>query len=166
MYTYLLCPICGKYLEKRPHDKRERRYCPCCGFVHYINPIPAVIAVVEKENSLLLIQRGKPPAQGMWTFPSGFMESGESAETACLRELKEETGLSGEITSLLGVYYENSPMYGDVVNIAYVVRPAAGSTPRAGDDAADVRYVPVQKIHTVAFASFRQALKDYRKRFL
>ncbi len=166
MYTYIFCPVCGNHLQKRPDDIRHRNYCPHCGFVHYVNPLPAVLAIVEKDRHFLLIKRGKPPAQGKWTFPSGFIEANESAEAACLRELQEETGIIGESIELLGVYYEKSDLYGDVLNIAYVVHPAPGCILKAGDDALEACFVPLQELGEIAFASFRQALQDYRKRFL
>ena len=71
MYIYHFCPVCGNHLQKRPHDPQNRDHCAKCGFVHYINPLPAAVAIVEKEGALLLIQRGMEPAKGEWTFPSG-----------------------------------------------------------------------------------------------
>ncbi len=165
MYTYSFCPVCGKNLEKRPHDGPPRKWCPHCGFVHYVNPLPAVVAIAEKEDELLLVLRGKPPEAGKWTFPSGFIEADETPETACLRELEEETGIRGTVETLIGVYYEKSEIYGDVLNIAYRVRPEKGCTPHAGDDAADVRFFPIADMKDIAFASFRQALADYKARF-
>ncbi len=165
MYTFHFCPVCGKILQKRPRDPRDLDWCADCGYVHYKNPLPAAVAIVEREGELLLILRGMPPEKDKWTFPSGFMEAGESPEEACLRELKEETGLTGEIVDLLGVYHEPSEMYGDVLNIFFVVRPEPGSVPVAGDDAADVRYVPVEEIGDIAFASFRQAFAEYKRRY-
>ena len=165
MYTYQFCPACGNTLEKRPKEGPPRKWCPHCGFVHYVNPLPAVIAIAEMEGKLLLVLRGKPPEAGRWTFPSGFIEADEAPEKACLRELEEETGVRGTVEALLGVYYEKSEMYGDVLNIAYRVRPEEGSCPCAGDDAADARFVPIAEVKDIAFASFRQALADYKAGF-
>lgn len=165
MYTYLFCPTCGKSLEKRPQDPHHRDYCPHCGFVHYINPLPAVIAIVENEKQFLLVQRGKPPAHGEWTFPSGFMEADESPEEACLRELQEETGVTGKIRGLIGVYHEKSALYGDVINLAYAVHPLPESSLNAGDDATDVRYVPLENLGHLAFDSFRRAFQDYQQQY-
>ena len=56
-------------------------------------PIPAVGAIALSEGRVLLIQRGKPPAQGQWTLPGGAIEVGESPEEALIREIQEECQL-------------------------------------------------------------------------
>jgi ADP-ribose pyrophosphatase YjhB (NUDIX family) len=54
--------------------------------------------VVIKDDSVLLVRRGKPPSIGSWTLPGGAQEVGETAEQAARRELLEETGLdAGEL---------------------------------------------------------------------
>ena len=100
-YTY--CPHCGGTLIRRVIEEMPRKQCPGCGFVHYRNPLPATGAVAVRGGEILLIQRGIEPGIGLWTPPSGFIESGESAELACLREFREETGFEGTIRELLGV---------------------------------------------------------------
>ena len=53
-------------------------------------PVCAVGAIVFRGDAVLLIQRGKPPAQGKWSIPGGAVRLGESLETAVIRELSEE----------------------------------------------------------------------------
>ena len=103
MKEYVFCPICGTTLQMGMIEGKERKYCPECDFVDYKNPLPVALAIAVKDKDFLLIKRGLPPRKGMWASPSGFIEIGETAEDACLRELKEETGVSGEIVSLVGV---------------------------------------------------------------
>jgi len=56
------------------------------------------LAVPEKENEYLLLKRSQEnSSSGQWTFPGGKIEGNESEREAVLRELKEETGLKGEI---------------------------------------------------------------------
>lgn len=57
----------------------------------------AVLAYVLKGDYVLLIKRGTIPYLGYWCFPGGIVESGESPEEACIREVEEETGLKVEI---------------------------------------------------------------------
>lgn len=58
---------------------------------------------VEDEQGRVLLQKRSPTGE-VWGFPGGVMELGESAETAAIREIREETGLEVEVTALLGVY--------------------------------------------------------------
>ena len=58
---------------------------------------------MNKEQHVLLITRGRPPYQGMYAFPGGFVDYGEDPENACLRELKEECCIEGYKPSLICV---------------------------------------------------------------
>ena len=56
-------------------------------------PIVGIGVIVIKDDSVLLVRRGKPPNVGSWTLPGGAQEVGETAEEAARRELLEETGV-------------------------------------------------------------------------
>lgn len=66
-------------------------------------PKLGVSACVWRDGRVLLAQRAKPPI-GIWALPGGHVEAGETLVVAAQRELMEETGLSAEITGLVGVY--------------------------------------------------------------
>jgi len=57
----------------------------------------------EPLEHVLLIQRGSRPAEGLWSFPGGLVEAGETARQACLRELREETGLEARLQDVATV---------------------------------------------------------------
>lgn len=70
--------------------------------------VPAVVAsVVDEDGRVLLLERSD--GEGLWGFPGGAMEPGESAAEAMRREVHEEIGLEVEPTGLIGVY--SSPDY-------------------------------------------------------
>jgi 8-oxo-dGTP diphosphatase len=60
-------------------------------------------AVVRRNGRLLLLQRTGPPQPGAWGLPAGKIDHGELPEAAAARELREETGLIGRSTRLLGI---------------------------------------------------------------
>jgi 8-oxo-dGTP diphosphatase len=57
-------------------------------------PITAVSVAVLSDGGFLLVRRARPPAEGMFAFPGGRIEPGESTRDAAMRELLEETGLT------------------------------------------------------------------------
>ncbi|MEQ1490421.1 MAG: NUDIX hydrolase [Terricaulis sp.] len=102
------------------------------------SPIPAVGIVCLRGDDVLLIRRGAPPREGEWSLPGGRIEFGERAADAALRELREETGCTGEIVGLIEVV-DGLMEDRHYVLIDYAVRWTAGE-PRAGDDARDARF--------------------------
>ena len=66
------------------------------------NPFPAVdVVIFLPDRGVLLVRRKNPPLG--WALPGGFIDYGESAEQAAVRETLEETGLRVQLTGLVGV---------------------------------------------------------------
>jgi ADP-ribose pyrophosphatase YjhB (NUDIX family) len=146
MKEYNYCPICGTSLQAGMIEGKRRKYCPKCDFIDYKNPLPVVAAVTVKDKKFLLIKRGTAPKKGRWGAPSGFIESGETAEEACLRELKEETGVAGEIVKLIGVAtQEDKEIYGDMLMVRYLVKVKGGKL-NPGDEVEDVRFFDIAEL--------------------
>ena len=59
--------------------------------------------IVESEGRVLLIRRGNEPFAGFYALPGGFVEIGETVESACRREVLEETGVPVSQLALVGV---------------------------------------------------------------
>ena len=78
--------------------------CPSCGeaVFRYRNPFPTVDIIIRVQGGIVLIERKNPPYG--WALPGGFVDYGESLETAALREAKEETSLDIKLISQLGAY--------------------------------------------------------------
>ncbi len=126
-------------------------------------PAITVDVIVEREGRVLLIKRGNRPFKGCWALPGGFIECGESAESAVKREAKEEAGLSIKIKKLLGIYSEpGRDPRGHVISICYLAS-ARGKT-RAASDAKDARFFRLQEIKKLKLAfDHGKMLKDYEK---
>ena len=111
-------------------------------------------ALHDAELSVLLVERGRPPYQGSWALPGGFVDVGEDLETAARRELAEETGMQVEHLPMwqLGAYGapDRDPR-GRVVSVAHVVVVPPGLHPVAADDAADARWRSVGGLTGLAF---------------
>lgn len=87
------CYQCGSALKDKivPPDDRQRETCPKCGYIHYQSPTVLVGTFLFHQDKLFWIKRGIEPQKGLWTFPGGFLESGETVREAAARELFEET---------------------------------------------------------------------------
>ncbi|AHJ66422.1 NUDIX hydrolase [Granulibacter bethesdensis] len=73
-----------------------------CPRLYPARPLVGVgVALLRPDGAVLLIRRGKPPAEGCWTLPGGAQRLGERAEDAAWRELQEETGLVAGALSLV-----------------------------------------------------------------
>ncbi len=126
------------------------------GIYTYEYPRPMLTAdvmVTNAKGEVLLVRRGNDPFKGCWALPGGFMEMDETIEHCAVRELEEETGLkvSEKDIRLIGVYSApGRDPRGRTVTLAYSVR-IGNETAKAGDDAAEVRWWPLNALPPLAF---------------
>jgi 8-oxo-dGTP diphosphatase len=116
--------------------------CPSCSkpVLHYKNPVPAVdIIIFSPPREIVLVERKNHPHG--WALPGGFVDYGERAEHAALREAREETGLDIELTGLLGVYSspDRDPRF-HTLSVVYMAYALDQEAIRAGDDALKARF--------------------------
>ena len=166
MKEYKHCPICGMPLKMGFIEGKERKYCPDsdCGFIDYKNPLPVALAIAVKHKNFLLIKRGIAPRKGMWASPSGFIEIGEGPEEACLRELKEETGVSGEIVKLVGVVRrEDKEIYGDMLIVRYLVKVLKGRL-IPGDEVDDVKFFSIAELPDYYLNVFKDVIEEIQNK--
>ncbi|MFF4774036.1 NUDIX hydrolase [Microtetraspora fusca] len=95
--------------------------------------------VRDPVGRLLLVRRGHPPGEGLWSLPGGRVEPGESDAEAVRRELREETGLDGAVGSLAGTVLRAGPA-GVTYEIHDYLVTAVDGRLAPGDDAADARW--------------------------
>jgi 8-oxo-dGTP diphosphatase len=102
-------------------------------------------AVTVSAGRLLLVQRGTSPGRGLWSVPGGRVEFGETLAEACVRELREETGIEGVCGELIGVVERITHNYHFVIH-DFAVTPFGLDPPRAASDASDARWVPLDEV--------------------
>ncbi len=155
------CSYCGEAVEQKEIEGRNRDFCPRCATVFYENPLPVASAIVVNERrEVLLVKRKNEPYREMWCLPIGFAESGEEIRHAALRELKEESGVDGDIVRLIDVDTVENDYYGSLAIVTYEVRTTGGSV-EPGDDALDAAYFPIQGLPPLAWSSNERAISKY-----
>lgn len=154
------CHYCSHQVEQRIENDTLRDYCPTCDIYFYENPLPVVSTILVQERQVLLVRRANDPYQGQWCLPSGFAEIGESIADAALRELKEETGIQGRIVHLQDVDSNANYFYGDLLFLTFEVEQIGGE-PIAGDDAAEVKFFPIERLPDLAFPANTKALQSF-----
>ena len=110
------------------------------------NPVPAVDSIISKDHNLkiLLVRRKNDPFKGMLSIPGGFINEGETAEDAMLREAKEEISLILEPTAILGVYSDPSrdPRM-HTISVTFITKTVRGNE-APNDDAAALQWINVE----------------------
>jgi len=124
----------------------------------YRYPMPAVTADMvaisrERPYRVLLIKRKRPPFQGKWAIPGGFIEIDEDLEAAARREFQEETGLSaGRVQQVHTFGDPNRDPRGRTISVVFITRLGArNARPRAADDASDVAWHALGDLPNLAF---------------
>jgi len=120
----------------------------------YEYPRPAVtvdvvmLTLVAVDLAVLCVKRGAPPFKGGWALPGGFVDENEPLALAAARELEEETGVRGVTLEQLGAFGDpGRDPRGHTVSVAFLTFVvAAQHRLRAGDDAADVAWMPLRKL--------------------
>ncbi len=136
---YKFCPMCTA-----PLAKNEEGYQGCtnteCNFVHYENPTPVVGAIVEyEESSVILVQNVGWPSH-WYGLVTGFLEKHEHPDEAVLREIEEEIGLKAELIEFRG-HYDFKQM--NQIIMIYHVKASGPIT--KGEELADYKVIPIEK---------------------
>ncbi|HEY9620189.1 MAG TPA: NUDIX hydrolase [Crinalium sp.] len=129
----------------------------------YKNPTPTVDIIIEMMDRpyrpIILIERLNPPLG--WALPGGFIDYGESAEAAAVREAEEETGLHVRLVEQFQVY--SDPNRDPRQHTLSVVFVAAGKgQPEARDDAKDLKIFELWQLPNNLCFDHDRILRDYR----
>lgn len=167
--AYYFCPRCRSPLETRQVIGRNQQACPTCDWIYWVNPIPiAETIVTNSEGQILLIKRKFPPRVGDWALPGGFLDWGESAETAAIREVREETGLEVKLARLLCTMGLPSLLNPEQCIVKSIfIGEISGGNLQAGDDALDAQFFAWENLpENLATESTREALQRWREQHL
>lgn len=122
------------------------------------NPLPTVDLIIESGDGIILIKRKNPPDG--WALPGGFVEYGESIESASIREAREETGLDVELARQFHTYSDpkRDPRHHTITTV-FVAR--AHGRPLAGDDAKEIGIFRRENLPDQIAFDHRDIINDY-----
>jgi 8-oxo-dGTP diphosphatase len=113
-------------------------------------------------NGIVLIQRKYPPLG--WALPGGFVEEGESLPEACIREMKEETGLNVYLTEQFFTYSDpKRDRRQQIISTVFIGFGSAYETLKGSDDALEARIFDIHKLPLDLCLCHQDILADYRK---
>jgi 8-oxo-dGTP diphosphatase len=124
------------------------------------NPVPTVDIVIQCAGGVVLVKRKYPPLG--WALPGGFVEEGESLESAGIREALEETGLHICLTEQFFTYADpgRDPRRHTITTV-YLA--GANGTPEGGDDAASARVWPWRRVPRPLCFDHERILRDVER---
>ena len=136
------CPRCGGGTERIGGEWGKR--CPRCAYEHYPHLHPAVIVLV-RDGDRCLLARKAGWAPGRYALVAGFVDNGESLESAVRREVKEEVGV--DVDEIRYVGSQNWPFPSQLM-VGFVARYAGGEVTIDHDELEDARWFPVGQLPT------------------
>lgn len=125
-------------------------------------PAVAVDGILVRDGRLVAVIRANEPFQGLPALPGGFVDLGETAVEAVVREVREETGLETRVRRLVGAYSDPSrDPRGHVVSVVYELERTGGDL-HAGTDAARLTFLNPEAAEQMAFDHAR-IVADWRR---
>lgn len=136
------CPHCGGPLQTSEIDGKARRCCSAsgCSYIFWNNPVPVIAAIVELDDAIILA-RNKNWPEKMYGLITGFLEQGETPDTAVCREVQEELALEVVSVDFIGNYsfFEMNQLL-----LAYHV--FASGRIVLGEELAEIKRVPIDRL--------------------
>ncbi len=136
------CPRCGAVTQRIENEWGKR--CPSCRYEHYPHLHPAVIVLVHDGDRVLLTRKADW-APGRYALVAGFVDNGESLESAVRREIKEEVGV--DVDDIQYVGSQNWPFPSQLM-VGFLARYAGGEVTVDHDELEDARWFPRDALPT------------------
>jgi ADP-ribose pyrophosphatase YjhB (NUDIX family) len=152
MSRFRFCPHCASALREAAPDGGSR--CPSCGRSWYDNPAPTAGCAIVQDGRAMITMRARPPEEGRFDVPGGFLQAGEHPLDGLKREVREELGVEVEVAvdDCLSMaphrYGEDGPW---LLSLGFKARLKSGE-PAARDDVAQLRWVSEGELDEVDFA--------------
>ena len=134
--------------------------------MNYKKPsLTADIFIFDEKFNFILIKRKNDPYKDCWALPGGFVEYGESVETAAIREAKEETSIDVELKGLVNVYSKpDRDPRGHTVTVAYIAKGNI-SKRKADSDAKEIGLFKIEDLDEINIAfDHQQIIEDCFKK--
>ncbi len=166
-WIFKRCPACGADGIEWVGDRFWR--CPSCRFEYFHNVAAAAGVIVDSGGGVLLFERTREPSRGLLALPGGFVDPGERAEDAAMRECREELGWTPPSLSFLATFpnrYEWNGVPYSTCDIFFSTRAEGMRVSELRMDETEGRapvIVPFMEINyaRLAFESSRRALRLY-----
>lgn len=166
--VFKFCPFCGA--KEFVWDGVKSHTCGACRHKLYTNESAATVAlIVNAQGELLFVRRKYNPAKGMLDLPGGFVDLGETAERAIIREVKEELNLEVSKLQFFGSF-PNRYLFGELVyftlDLVFTCTVPDLSPLRAADDAEACLFIAPQEVNIgeIGLESIREIAKSYMAR--
>ena len=157
------CPRCGG--EGFNSEEKDVFFCQLCDFHLYINAAAAVAALLfDNQNRLFFTKRANDPCKGMLDLPGGFVDTGETAEDALKRELKEELSIEINAFSYVASFPNHYPYKGltyFTLDLAYSAHNIDFKDIKLSDEIAGYELISPEKINydEIGFESLKNVIK-------
>ncbi len=156
---FRFCPNCSKEMGPTEVEGRTLQGCSTSGYEHFQDPkVAAGVIASNEQGHVLLMQRSHEPRKGFWSYPSGYVDSGENVEDAAIRETFEETEVQVVLDGLQGVYSET----GDRVVLVVYRGTIVKGEPKAGPESLAVGFFDPSDLPELAFPRDGRIIDEWR----
>lgn len=161
------CPSCAA--ARSQEGDAVRFVCHACGFVYYYNvAVSSAVLILDGEGHALFIRRARDPGKEKLALPGGFIDRGETAEQAALREVREEAGVTLDSVEFLASFpnlYAYRGVEYPVVDLFFTAQVRSRQA-TALEDVTEIVWAAPDSLAEadLAFPSHARALREHRSR--